>query len=110
MLARIIATAALGGALAIGGSTAAWAATPAPVANSTTSAKFNCANAAKALQRIGVAESKAQSLVTKAGRTQIADRIARRIAVLEKREARGTKLTQRIETACPGSGSAGATS
>jgi len=115
MFGRIIATAALGTGLALGGATTAWASPSVTVA-----AKFNCSNAPKALARIADAESKAQAWVTKAqareaaatqaGHTKLADRIARRIAAVERREARGTRLTERIEAACPGSSSQGSTS
>lgn len=108
MFGKIIATAALGGTLALGGATAASAA-PATTAATTS---FNCANAPKALARIGTLESKAQTFVTKAtareaaatkaGHTKLAGRIQKRIAAVQKREARGTALTQKIQAACPG--------
>jgi hypothetical protein len=107
MIGRIIATAALGGTLALGGTAAASAAP-----TTTASRHFDCANAPKALSRINTLESKAQSFVTKAtaretaatnaGHPKVAKRIGRRIAFVERREARGTTLVQRIETACPG--------
>lgn len=108
MFGRIIATAALGGALALGGATAASAA---PTTSAATN--FNCANASKALGRISTLESKAQRFVTKAtareaaaakaGHSKLAGAIQKRISAVEKREARGTTLVQRIQAACPGS-------
>lgn len=108
MFGRIIATAALGSSMALGGATAASAAS-----TTTAATNFNCANAPKVLARISTMESKAQTFVTKAtareaaatkaGHTKLAKAIQRRIAAVEKREARGTTLTQRIEAACPGS-------
>jgi hypothetical protein len=107
MLRKIVATAALGGTLALGGGTAAYAA---PSASSTT--QFNCANAPKALARLNTWESKAQTFVTKAtaretkasnaGHTKVANFIRHRISVVQRREARRDSLIQRIESACPG--------
>ncbi|MGH9919270.1 MAG: hypothetical protein ACRD6W_10460 [Nitrososphaerales archaeon] len=111
MFKRIIATAALGGSLAIGGSTAAWAAS-----STTQPTQFNCTNAPKALARITKLESKAQTFVTKAtareatatkaGHTRVAKFIQHRITAVQRREAKGTALMKRIESACPGSGPA----
>jgi hypothetical protein len=117
MLTRIIATAALGGTLTFAGATAAWAA---PSTTGTTHSSFSCTNAPKALARIDKLESRAQTFVTKAtareaaatkaGHTKLAKRIGNRIAAVERREARGTALAQRIESACPGSTSTSAPS
>jgi hypothetical protein len=106
MFRKIVATAAIGGALALGGATAASA------APSSSTTQFNCANAPKALARLNAWESKAQTFVTRAtaretkasnaGHTNVANYIKHRISRVEKREARRNSLIQRIETACPG--------
>ena len=61
MIRRIFATAALGGTLALGGATAAWAAP-----TTTAPSHFNCAKASKALSHIDKVESKDQAFVVKA--------------------------------------------
>ena len=108
MIRRIFATAALGGSLALGGATAAWAAP-----TTTAPSHFNCAKASKALSHIDKVESKDQAFVvkatsretaaTKAKHPKAAKLIQKRITAAQKREARATTRMQRIEAACPGS-------
>jgi hypothetical protein len=106
MFRKLVATAVLGGTLALGGATAASA------APSSSTTQINCANAPRALARLIAWESKARTFVTKAtaretkassaGHTKIADLIEHRISVVQKREARRNSLIQRLESACPG--------
>lgn len=118
MFTKMIATMALGGSLVLGGATAASASTSTGATSTSGSTPaatttYNCANAPKALSRIAKLESKEQSFVTKAtareaaatkdGHTKAAKVIARRISAVQKREARGTKLEQKIQSACPAS-------
>jgi hypothetical protein len=116
MFGKLVATATLGGSLALGGGTVAMAAPGSAAAASssaTPTSSFNCANAPKALHRLTRLEARAQTYLgkataredaaAKAGHTKRAQAIARRISAIEKRESKVTARMARIEAACPGS-------
>ena len=106
MLKKIIATAVLGGTLALGAAGVAGAAT---TGNAT---HPNCAKAQAAVTRIAKLEAKANVWLPKAqqreaaavqnGNTKRAARIERRIDRVQKLEAKANARVQRIEAKCPG--------
>lgn len=114
MLKRIIATAVLGGALTLGVAGVAGASPPAGATHP------RCAKAPAALARIAKLEAKANAWLPKAeqreatatseGHADVAARIERRIDRVQRLEAKGTALRQRIEAACPGASSSGTSS
>jgi hypothetical protein len=119
MVRKIVATIALSGAVVLGGTLGALAvsapAGAATAGSGTATAPHapNCAKAPARLAHLAALESKAQSWLPGArqrqsaavqqGRPKVAARIQRRIDRVERLEARGTRLQQRIEAACPGS-------
>jgi hypothetical protein len=133
MIRKVIAVAVLSGAIALSGAGVASAATPtgtssgatAPAGTGTgtgTGTGANrttfCARAPQLLARIGKLEAKASVWLPKAEAREakatqnhhpkVAARIAKRITRVQKIEARGTTLEQKINAACPGAGSASA--
>ncbi len=125
---RLLAGAALTGALSLGAAGVASAAAPvttpqsggaapatgAPSAGAPgTGLLLPCARAPKVLARIDKLEGRAATWLPKAaqreatakarGRTKLASAIARRIVRVQRLEKRGNTLQQRIEAACPGS-------
>jgi hypothetical protein len=106
MLKKIIATAVLGGTLALGAAGVAGAATTSGTTHP------NCAKAQAAVTRIVKLEAKANVWLPKAqqreatasqnGNTKRADRIERRIARVQKLEAKAAPRIQKLEAACPG--------
>ena len=105
MLKKIVATAVLGGTLALGAAGVAGAATGG-------STHPNCAKAQAAVTRIVKLEAKANVWLPKAqqreatavqnGNTARAARIERRIARVQKLEARANARIQKLEAKCPG--------
>ena len=114
MFRKVIATAALSGALALGitGVAAADATTPAPSTPGAVAHTPDCSKAPHALARIAKLEAKAQNFVTKAqareanaqqaGNTARANKIAARITKVQGLEAKGNTLVQKIQAKCPG--------
>jgi hypothetical protein len=111
VLGRIMATAGLGGTLALGGAGLA-SASPTPAHGP----RFSCAHAPQALARINQFESRAttylskaparEAAAVKAGKPTRAAAIAARSAAVRARQVRARALVQRIETACPGAAAA----
>jgi hypothetical protein len=110
MFRKIIAATAVTGVLALGGAGVASAATSTP--STPTTPATHCDKAPKALARIAKFEARADKFVTNAN-TRLAtaksnnnvkaeDRIEKRINRVEKWEAKGTALQQKINAKCPG--------
>ena len=113
MIRKVIAIAGLSGALALGiGGVASATTTSTPPSGGTATHTFDCSRAPRALARIAKLESKAGTWLPKAqareataqqnGHTTVADRIAKRIARVQKFQTRGTSIQQKIQAKCPG--------
>jgi len=112
MIAKVIATTALTGALALGVGGVASAASTTPAAATGGTHAFNCARAPRVLARIARFESRAQRFLPRAqareavaqknGNTTKADRIAARITKVQGLETRAAVLGQKVEATCPG--------
>jgi hypothetical protein len=107
MLRKFVAVVALSGTMALGAvGVASASSTTTPAATHT----IDCTKALARVPKINAREAKAATYVTKAGtreatakaagHTRVANRIARRIARVQKLEARGTKVLAVISAKC----------
>lgn len=109
---KLMAAAAVCGALTLGGAVLATAAGAATGGSSSGTDAPNCAKAPAVLARIDKLETRASNWLPGAEQREAtaqqdgdrvqAARIARRIARVERLQQRGDKLEQKIEAACPG--------
>jgi hypothetical protein len=122
MVRKLIAVAAVSGSLALGAAgmvgTAAVAGATTPSTPSSATLATRCARAEKVATRVEALEAKAQAWLpraqareataTGAGHTKLATAIAKRIAWVHKREARGNALLAKIAAKCGTSNSTSA--